>query len=509
MRQFLKQSYVFIISTSVLVFIGVIILLITTKFSLITEKHLETDNYSFTYDSTWSIRLKKENSVLLKHKKGPVLKIVVTDIQEDYKYDNLSSTIDNILYNIEKENTNITLMNKQPVKINNNDSYKVLYENKKLSKNTLLTIIKESNKLIICDFSAKNKYFDLLLDSQDDIISTFKLNHQKIDLKETLNLNKTGIKWIHNKELSTEIKDTQEDTISNMNYTITYKIPSIFIINELNTTNSHYTYRYNNSKVELKTNIKNINIFEYLNSDKSKNTVYYNYKYLNTKKNFKEYLSNKDNTYTYKNSYNEKKPYENVEMIYPIDKNHIFIVSISIMNGTIPIDLVNNIKMIKSNHYSSNINKIIKNNKLISYLRILSYDKKDMNEIKISLPTEYTELDKSNNMYRIRYFKKKTINLKYDIINNIESSITNIKSNYDVYSKYGKYFVNKKSNYKDYILYEGSYVKKDTKIYTNILFKKFDNIYVKIEVEDINTINKDLLDEISNVSNERKKYKGE
>ena len=506
MKRFLKDSYQLIIFTTMFIVIGITILLITTKFSLITEKKVVEDNYTFTYDSTWSIKSKKKNQVLLKHKKGPVLRIVISDISEEYRYDNLSSSIDNILYSIEKDNSNIKLINKQQTKINNNDSYKVLYENKKQSKETLLTIIKISNKLIVCDFSSNTKYFDLLLDSQNDIISTFKLNHKKQDLDNTININTTSIKWINNKDLSKDINDSQEDTISNMNYTVNYKIPNIFIINELNTTNSHYTYRYNKSKIELKTNIKNINIYEYLNSSKDKYTLYYNYKYLKDKKNYKEYLSKKDNTYIYKNSYESN---ENAEIIYPLDNNHIFIINISIMNGTIPIELINNIKLIKYNKYSSNINKIVKNNKLISYLKILSTDKQKENRIKIVLPTSYNELDKGNNMYRIRYFNKKTINLKYDIINNIERSIESIKSNYSVYSNYGKITLKKKSNYKDYILYEGSYYKKNNKVYTNILYRQIDNSYIKIEVEDTKSIEKDLLNEITNISNEIKKYKGE
>ena len=509
MKDFIKDSSIFIVSTIILIFISTIILLITTEFSLIKDKKLVTDNYTLSYDSTWSIRSKKKNQVVLKHKKGPVLRIVITDISEDYKYDNLSSSIDNILYNIEKENSNITLMNKESTRINNNDSYKVLYKNEKHSKATLLTIIKESNKLIICDFSSKEKYFDLLLDSQNDIISSLELNHPKLNLKETLNINTTNIKWINNPNLAKKITSSQEDTISNMNYQVKYKIPSIFILNELNTTNSHYTYRYDNSKIELKTNIKNINLFEYLNTDNSKNTLYYNYRYLKDKKNYKEFLSNKDNTYIYKNSYTDKYEYENVEIIYPLDNNHIFIITINIMNGTVPIELINNIKLIDYNKYSSNINKIIKDNNLISYLKILSNDKENISQIKIVLPTSYNEIDKSNNMYRIRYFKKKTINLKYDIINNIDNSIESIKSNYNVYSNYGKTSLKKINNYNEYILYEGYYHNKDNKIYTNILFKKIDNFYVKIEVEDTKSIDKELLKEITNISNEIKKYKGE
>ena len=348
MKDFLKQSYLFIITTSILVFVGVIILILVTKFNLITEKQLSTKTYSLEYDSTWSVKYKRKNQLVLKHKKGPVLKIIITDLTDEYKYDNLSSSIDNILFNIEKDNSNIQLVNKEQLKINNNDSYKVLYKNDKSSKDTLLTIIKQSNKLIICDFSSKDKYFDFLLDSQDDIIRSIKLKEEKINLKSTIDLTTKKIKWNTNKDLSKLIKSFQENSISNMNYHVEYKIPDIFVLNELNTTNSHYTYRLDNSRIELKTNIKNINIYEYLNNNKSKNTIYYNYNNIKDKSNYKEYLSKSDNnTYIYKNSYKDSKYYENVEIIHILDNNHLFIVTINIYNGSIPIKLINNIKLIK------------------------------------------------------------------------------------------------------------------------------------------------------------------
>ena len=502
MRDILKRSYLFIIITVILVTLGTIILMITTKFNLITEKAYSNDYYSFKYDSTWSIKNKSNNKILLKHKKGPVLRIIITDLTEEYRYDNLSSSIDNILFNIEKDNSNIKLVNKEPLKINNNDSYKVLYKNTKLSKQSLLTIIKQSNKLIICDFSSKDKYFDLLLDSQDDIISTFKLNHKKINLNNTINLNTSNIKWINNKELESKLNKNKEDTISNMNYQVNYKIPKIFKLNELNTTNSNYSYRYNESKIDLKTNIRNINIYEYLNNKKGNNTIYSNYKYIKDKSNYKEYLSKKDKTYTYKNSYKEKgNIYENAEIIYSLDNNHIFIITINSYRGTIPIKLINNIKLIKYNKYSSNINKIIKNNKLISYLKILD-NNENIIKIKIELPLSYEEIDKENNMYKTRYFKNKTNIVKYDIITNIERSIENIRSNYNVYSNYGKVSLTKKNNYKDYILYEGSYHNKDNKVYTNILYKQINDFYVKIEVEDSNIIKDTILNEITNIKGE-------
>ena len=69
--------------------------------------------------------------------------------------------------------------------------------------------------------------------------------------------------------------------------------------------------------------------------------------------------------------------------------------------------------------------------------------------------------------------------------------------------------VNKKSKYKDYILYEGSYTTKNNKIYTNILYRQIDKLYIKIEIENIDRINNNLLEEVTNISNEIKDYKGE
>ena len=50
MRDILKRSYLFIIITVILVTLGTIILMITTKFNLITEKVYSNDYYSFKYD---------------------------------------------------------------------------------------------------------------------------------------------------------------------------------------------------------------------------------------------------------------------------------------------------------------------------------------------------------------------------------------------------------------------------------------------------------------------------
>ena len=110
-----------------------------------------------------------------------------------YKYLDLSQSINNILYSIEKNNSTLKLVSTESYNYNNTDSYKALYKND--NKETLLTFTKESNKLIMFDLTADSKYFDLLLDSYNEIVKGFSLNHKKLNLDSKIDISNNRIKW--------------------------------------------------------------------------------------------------------------------------------------------------------------------------------------------------------------------------------------------------------------------------------------------------------------------------
>ena len=178
MKSFVKDMMITIVVAAIIVVFGIILILVVQDNTSIKNKELVTDRYILKYDSTWKLRSNDDYSIRLKHKNGSIIDISIEELPETYKYSNLSSTIDNVLYSIEKENKELKLLKKEVVKINKSDSYKVLYE--KGDNESLITIMKKGDKLILFELTADDKYIDILLDSYNEIVRDFKLNHEDI-----------------------------------------------------------------------------------------------------------------------------------------------------------------------------------------------------------------------------------------------------------------------------------------------------------------------------------------
>ena len=122
MRGFIKDMTITIIVAAIIVIFGTVLLIVAQDNVSIKNKELATDTYILEYDSTWKLRSNDDDSVRLKHKNGSIIDISIDNLPETYKYSNLSSTIDNVLYSIEKENKGLKLLKKEIVKINKSDS---------------------------------------------------------------------------------------------------------------------------------------------------------------------------------------------------------------------------------------------------------------------------------------------------------------------------------------------------------------------------------------------------
>ncbi len=505
MKSLIKQSVTFIISMSIVVLIGLIVLVLINHNSTIKLKKISTDNYILNYDTTWELYSKGKDYITLKHKSSSsLIDINIIELNNEYKYLDLSQSINNILYSIEKNNSTLQLVSTESYNYNNTDSYKALYKND--NKETLLTFTKESNKLIMFDLTADSKYFDLLLDSYNEIVKGFSLNHKKLNLNSKIDISNNRIKWKSNRETDAIIDSNNKFEIYDLNYYVSYSVPKIFTLEELNTTTNRLTYRTNDFMITIKAYNRESNIYEYLNNSKDKYTIYNEYSYLNDKKNYKEYISKlDDNTYIYKNSYTDESiPYENAKLIYSLDNNHIFIIELSSSKCYISEKLISSIKLISYNKYSSNINRKVEDNKLVSTIKYYTDSNKDnYKKIDIKLPLDYKELDKGNNMYMIKYFTNNKYNLKYYLSRDINTNNNLIKSNYRVYSKYGKNNINKNSvkklNNRNYYLYSGYYYDKIELINTKILYTKIDDYYLTIEIESRDSINDKILKDITDI----------
>ena len=106
-------------------------------------------------------------------------------------------------------------------------------------------------------------------------------------------------------------------------------------------------------------------------------------------------------------------------------------------------------------------------------------------------------------MYMMKYFTNNKYNLKYYLSRDIDTNNNLIKSNYRVYSKYGKNNINKNSvkklNNRNYYLYSGYYYDKIELINTKILYTKIDDYYLTIEIESRNSINDNLLKDVTDI----------
>ena len=511
MKSFIKDMMITLVVAAIIVVFGIILILVVQDNTSIKNKELVTDKYILKYDSTWKLRSNDDYSIRLKHKNGSIIDISIEELPETYKYSNLSSTIDNVLYSIEKENKELKLLKKEIVKINKSDSYKVLYE--KGDNESLITIMKKGDKLILFELTADDKYIDILLDSYNEIVREFKLNHEDIDLSGEIDINKSRIKWKKNKQISSNLKNKNIYEIADLNYKVSYKLPEKFVLQELNTLSNRYIFSYDESKVTITTSIKETNIYEYLNKNKDKFTIYYNYKDLNNNKDYQEDINIlKDDTYIYKNSYTKKnKVYENSELIYILDYNHIFIIKISTINGYIPEELIESFELISTKNYANNINRVVIDKKLILSLKYFTDSKKtNINEIDIKLPTSYKELDKNNNMYSIRYAYKNGYDVKYYMTKDIDKNNAIITSNYEVYDNSKLSNVDEiVLNNRQYYLYNGVYYDKLNMINTKVLYTKIDDNYLVIEISSMNVIEQKILEEVTNIEENMKNYEGE
>ena len=126
--------------------------------------------------------------------------------------------------------------------------------------------------------------------------------------------------------------------------------------------------------------IYNRNLYQYLETDETLGTLYYEYSYqrkTDSYKKFKEALSTYDSkykSYIYKASYeykllNKNQKHENVILVYEINKNHIVVIKIESVDNKISKQLIDKIKIKKATNYSRYISNEIEDEKKVAVLK--------------------------------------------------------------------------------------------------------------------------------------------
>lgn len=541
-----KKYRIAILSCLGILIVGLLILFVVLKLFNPTEiKEYKNDKYAFKYDTSWKIKEKKEESIKLVHNKDSEINIQIVSLEEEYKYSTSDDILDELLFNLEKQNSSYKLLSKEKDLITKYkyDGYKLLYENEE--SQVLVIMGKKADKVLLVTYEATNEYFDILLDSVQNIVYDFQILDNSFNLTYKLSVDTNDISWSTNDEVK-DSDNVSEYEIANKNYLVKYSVPKSFELSSFNSTMSYFNYRgLSNGSITLTANIRNTNIYEYMDKNGSYSTLYYSFNNQREGKNdysdFKESLQKLDNkdyvSYVYKNSYKSSSQwgdydYEEVILIYELDSNHILLFEIKGTKNKIPKDLIDNIKLNSSKNYASYITKNIVDGYLIGELKEYpNYNKDSIRLVTLKIPTKYIEIDKENNIYESRYYgldydadrELYKYDINYDLYTSMESKVKNLSSSYASHKNKGKYSELTYSqditlNGKTFKVYSGGYTDirgalfsnyKRTYYYVNskVLFYEFEDgncLSIEIRGNDVEVSN-EILNELTNFDIENKK----
>lgn len=567
----LKRYKIATITAIIIIILGLLCLTLYVSLNKGSPtKTITNKEYTLKYDDSWSLKSKKTDNILLKHNSGSTVSITISKLNDETRYLSIEELIDEIIYNIEKQNSEYKLISKDKSKITKNryDGYKLLYENS--DKQVLITLFKKSDKFVMINYEANDKYFDILLDNVNGMIYDFDIIDKKFNVTNKIKLKTSNITYKDNKEFSNMISKTKKYEIANNHYYVNYSIPEIFKLNTISSFSGFFSYRPDDSftkKIDISVSIKS-NIYRLLDKNAFLN-VYSDSKSIKKDKqnsDFNEAVSKFDSeydSYIYKNSYYyktkrtknitvdkkedgtstgayEEEDYkqlnENVELLYALDRNHTLSIKISSKDMAIPEKLVNSIKINNVKNYSSYIKKEYDGDYLIGNLKRFSdTEKNKIDSIIIKIPKNYEEIDKhflTTNIYEDRYYglnynEENDIydyEIHYNLVNledmqkTVDIYQSNIKKNYGEYKNYQQ-VSDITINDKQFKVFDGGYTdlsgvmftdKNRNKYYINkklLFYKLTSKGYVMIEISgNGKEITHDILNDVTNIVHEIKDF---
>lgn len=535
----LKKYKLVIIIALIIVIIGTT-LIFTLNSKNMSMYAFDNNYYDFNYDKTWQIKDKSDLSVSLNNKDKASLNIELINIDDEYKYSDLTDIIDDLLYTINSQNSNYKLISKKEDRVTKLEysGYKLLYENDE--SQAMITILKNGDKIVVFNYEALNKYFDILLDSVQNIIYNFALKPEKFELTSNITVNTEEMDYASNISLANKLTDTKDYTMASQNYEVNYSIPSIFKIKDFYSNYGNFEYKDSDGKIKITTGVYKVNMYDYIDSSKTIGTIYSDCSYMkespDTYKDLKEKISEFKigdySGYIYKISYTyhfvDDRQEEKYIIAVAINKNHIFEAKIEGEGIKIPQKLIEQIKINSVNNYSSYIIRNVENGYFnVEFKQFKDYNYKDYYLINLKLPEKYREMPSYLNVYTKRDF-----GLNYDHDNEVyqydidydfssyymEAAIESANSSMNSNSKYGAVSEMQEEepiilNDKKFLVYSGSYYKKGAlynssesnivyKVNKKILVYELENSrYLTITIDANDTdINDNILRELTDFS---------
>lgn len=470
---------------------------------------IKNSDYEIKYNSEWKKSNVKDTGFILKNNKAQI-KLDIFKIDEKDKYKEFDELHDDIIYNINNENREYTLLSEEKKEFtkNNYEGYQLLYETQET--NVLLILFKDFEKIYLITYEAPIDEFDSLLESARNVIYSLTITSNNYESKLENKLDLSDLKLNKYDEIDKIIEKTEEHIIASKNYRVTFKVPSNFGKYDLNSQYYYSTFKGLSSNEELRitANVWNTNIYNMLDRENLFNI--YADKIYKEKNGFKESLSQiSEGEYIYK--YNYENENENISIIYEIDKNHIFEIELKAYKVKITQKLIDLIGIVNFENFAQNIDKT-------NTLKIANGPENNVLEVKFEIPDKYMQIDKENNIYDTKYY---AINKNKDDIYDYEAEISIItfkpESSIDIINSYlnknyGKYneMVSSgiaKYNNKDFEVYDGGSTLISGVMLTNknrnyyyqykkaLFYKLQDDKYIKIV---LNGNNKEITNDIIN-----------
>ncbi len=522
-----------LIPAILIILVGLLVtLIVVNKKEKINTNLLETNRYTLKYDETWNVKENTDTKANLVHDtKNGEIDLEIIELEKQYQYSEIDELLDEIIYNASKNNTEYNLLKKEKKELTKNEypGYKLLYENNE--NQVMISIFKIGEKIVVITYEAENTYFDILLDSVNTIIYNFELKEEKTNLSKQINIETKNIEYKGSEELDNNINETTQHEIANNNFYVNYSLPSKLQATTINSTFGQFDlYDFENGRMNVTTAVYAYNIYEVI-GDTARLNMLSEYESNKEEKDFEESLEkiekNGYSGYIYRNRYytddildkNKQKQHENAKIIYALNANHVFIITIQSADIGISEKFLDNIYINSIKNYSSYIKNEKENGNNIGILKkYTDYSKEKTEEIKISIPEKYKEQDTKQNIYEHRKYvidyNEELEDYNYEV--EFETSTLEIPQILDIENKtlstsYGKvtYYTEvgeKTINSKPLIAYTGAETKMSGIMYTDINRKTYNSnkmiLFYKLEegylVIKITANEKEITDELLN-----------
>ena len=212
----LKKYKVSVYIALFIIIVGIIL------FSLIGSKPeaktYESNYYIVKYDKGWALKQKSKDKLILKHGNEAKINVEIIELNNELKYLSIEDLIDEIIYNIRKQNSSYKLISKEETTISKYEfmGYKLLFENE--SSQVVTSLYKKGDKIIVFYYEAKNDYFDILLDSVNNIIYHFDIKEKKYDLTHKMSFKMTDISYSKDEKLDKVLTQSNTYELASNNY---------------------------------------------------------------------------------------------------------------------------------------------------------------------------------------------------------------------------------------------------------------------------------------------------